>query len=92
MVIVVMRFHNSKGVASRLKEKYCIAECFSQHYRELFNSVYYDEKKMSPLHHDVCSETSECKDHDHCNSGDSVHEALKLVKRRKSGRYNGVII
>ena len=40
---------NSKGVATNvegLSEKYDIAECFSQHYRELFNSVHCDEEKM----------------------------------------------
>ena len=73
-----------------LNEKYDIAECFSQHYKELFNSVNCDEEEMSQLYQDVCSETGECKDHDHCISSDSVHEALKVMKRGKSDGYDGL--
>ena len=46
---------------------------------------------MSHLYQDVCSETSECKDHDHCISSDSVHETLKVMKRGKSDGYDRLI-
>ena len=67
----ISKIWNSKGIATTVEgpgEKYDIAEHFSQHYRELFNSVHCDEEKMSQLYQDVCSETSECKDHNHCSS------------------------
>ena len=60
---------SSKRVATTVEgctEKHDIAECFSQHYIVLFNSVHYDKGEMSQLYHDVCSGTSECKDHGHC--------------------------
>ena len=84
---------STKRVATTVEgrtEKHDIAERFSQHYRVLFNSVHYDEREMSQLYHDVCSETSDCKDHGHCISSDSVHEALKLMKRGKSDGYDGL--
>ena len=67
-----------------LTEKHDIAKRFSQHYREMFNSVHYDEEEMSQLYHDVCSDVSECKDHDHCIPSDSV----KSMKRGKSYGYD----
>ena len=61
-----------KGVATTvegLTEKHDIAEHFSQHYKELFNSVHYDAGEMN---------------------GDSVREALKLMKGGKSDGYDGL--
>ena len=43
---------------------------------------------MSQLYQDVCSETSECKNHDHCISSDFVHNVLKLMKRGKNDGYD----
>ena len=68
-----------------------IADAFSNHYNELYNSVDYDEDGMNILYNDVDDRISHCSgNHNHNINSSNIRDAINKLKRRKSDGHDGL--
>ncbi len=69
-----------------------IANVFSRHYNELYNSIEFDNCDINMLYNDVCDSIVDCKAQDHCHyfNDFSIILAIKKMKHGKNDGYDGL--
>ena len=68
-----------------------IADAFSNHYNELYNSVDYDEDGMNILYNEVNDSICQCSgNHSHSINSSNIKDAINKLKRGKNDGYDGL--
>ena len=68
-----------------------IANAFSNHYNELYNSVDYDQDGMNILYNEVNDGIYHCSvNHSHNINPNNIKEAINKLKRDKNDSHDGL--
>ena len=72
-------------------DSYYIADAFSNHYNELYNSVDYDQDCMNVLYNEVNDGICHCLgNHSHNINSSNIKDAINKLKKGKNDGYDGL--